>query len=77
MVRNENSYFRVLLLIVMSISLLTPHTVLAQTNTEEKKVETIEEIAVGNVDIEGIGMYTLGKIRKTHFRSHGGSRSSL
>ena len=39
MVRNENSYFRVLLLIVMSISLLTPHTVLAQTNTEEKKVD--------------------------------------
>ena len=35
MVRNENSYFRVLLLIVMSISLLTPHTVLAQTNTEK------------------------------------------
>ena len=33
--------------------------------TEEKKVETIEEIALGNVDIEGIGMYTLGKIRKT------------
>ena len=39
MVRNENSYFRVLLLIVMSISLLTPYTVLAQTNTEEKKVD--------------------------------------
>ena len=39
MVRNKNSYFRVLLLIVMSISLLTPYTVLAQTNTEEKKVD--------------------------------------
>jgi hypothetical protein len=39
MVRNKNIYFRVLLLIVMSISLLTPHTVLAQTNTEEKKVD--------------------------------------
>ena len=39
MVLNKNSYFRVLLLIVMSISLLTPHTVLAQTNTEEKKVD--------------------------------------
>ena len=39
MVRNKNSYFRFLMLIVMSISLLTPHTVLAQTNTEEKKVD--------------------------------------
>ena len=39
MVRNKNSYFRVLLLIVMSISLLTPYSVLAQTNTEEKKVD--------------------------------------
>ena len=39
MVQNKNSYFRVLLLIVMSISLLTQYTVLAQTNTEEKKVD--------------------------------------
>ena len=39
MVGNKNSYFRFLMLIVMSISLLTPHTVLAQTNTEEKKVD--------------------------------------
>ena len=39
MVRNKNSYFRFVMLIVMSISLLTPNTVLAQTNTEEKKVD--------------------------------------
>ncbi len=33
--------------------------------TEEKKLEAIEKIALDNVDIQGIGMYTLGKIRKT------------
>jgi len=39
MVLNKNSYFRSLMLIVMITSLLTPYSVLAQTNTEEKKVD--------------------------------------
>ena len=38
MVLNKNSYFRSLMLIVMITSLLTPYSVLAQTNTEEKKL---------------------------------------
>ena len=39
MVLNKNSYFRSLMLIVMITSLLTPYSVLAQTNTEETKVD--------------------------------------
>ena len=37
MVLNNNSYFRFLILIVMSISLLIPYTVLAQDYTNLKK----------------------------------------
>lgn len=32
---------------------------------EEKKKETIEKIALENVDIEALGLYTLGSIRKS------------
>tara|TARA_X000000368_G_scaffold399455_1_gene370436 strand:- start:431 stop:1042 length:612 start_codon:yes stop_codon:yes gene_type:complete len=33
--------------------------------SEEEKVKQINEIAIKNVDINGLSMYTLGKIRKT------------
>ena len=33
--------------------------------SEEEKVKQIKEIAIKNVDINGLSMYTLGKIRKT------------
>ena len=33
--------------------------------TQEKKVETIEKIALANVDIKALGMYALGQKRKT------------
>ena len=34
-------------------------------SNQEKKYEAIEKIALQNVDIKGLGMYTLGDIRKT------------
>ena len=34
------------------------------TNKEEKK-EFIEKIAIGNVDIKALGLYTLGELRKS------------
>ena len=33
--------------------------------SEKEKMKQIEEIAIKNVDINGLSMYTLGKIRKT------------
>ena len=33
--------------------------------SEKEKIKQIEEIAIKNVDINGLSMYTLGKIRKT------------
>ena len=40
-------------------------TVLASNNSKEKKIEELKSIAKETVDINGIGLYTLGSIRKT------------
>ena len=39
--------------------------ILAEEITKEKKIEKLKTIALETVDIEGIGMYTLGPIRKS------------
>ena len=36
-----------------------------KNSTDEEKKKFIEEIATENVDIKGLGLYTLGEIRKT------------
>ena len=36
-----------------------------KTVSKEEKVKYIEEIAIANVDIKALGLYTLGEIRKT------------
>tara|TARA_Y100000817_G_C16766524_1_gene504115 strand:+ start:381 stop:971 length:591 start_codon:yes stop_codon:yes gene_type:complete len=40
-------------------------TILASNNSKEKKIEKLKSIAKETVDINGIGLYTLGSIRKT------------
>ena len=40
-------------------------TTLASDITKENKINNLKKIAEDNVDINGIGMYTLGKYRKT------------
>jgi len=40
-------------------------TILASDITKESKIKKLKKIAENNVDINGIGMYTLGKHRKT------------
>ena len=40
-------------------------TILASDNSKEKKIEELKSIAKKTVDINGIGLYTLGSIRKT------------
>ena len=39
--------------------------ILASDNSKEKKIEKLKSIAKKTVDINGIGLYTLGSIRKT------------
>ena len=39
--------------------------ILAEEITKEKKIEKLKTIALETVDIKGIGMYTLGPIRKS------------
>ncbi len=39
--------------------------ILASDTTKENKINNLKKIAENNVDINGIGMYTLGKYRKT------------
>ena len=39
--------------------------ILAEESTREKKIEKLKTIALETVDIKGIGMYTLGPIRKS------------
>ncbi len=39
-------------------------SVLSSSKSINLKIETLNDIAERNVDIEGIGMYTLGKYRK-------------
>ncbi len=39
--------------------------ILARDTTKENKINNLKKIAENNVDINGIGMYTLGKYRKT------------
>ena len=39
--------------------------ILAEESTKEKKIEKLKTIALETVDIKGIGMYTLGPIRKS------------
>ena len=39
--------------------------ILASDNSKEKKIEELKSIAKETVDINGIGLYTLGSIRKT------------
>ena len=39
--------------------------ILAEEITKEKKIEKLKTIALETVDIKGIGMYTLGTIRKS------------
>ena len=40
-------------------------TILASNDTKEKKIEKLKDIARETVDINGIGLYTLGSVRKT------------
>ena len=40
-------------------------TILASNDTKEKKIEKLKSIAKETVDINGIGLYTLGSVRKT------------
>ena len=39
-------------------------TILASNDTKEKKIEKLKSIAKETVDINGIGLYTLGSVRK-------------
>ena len=38
--------------------------ILVATNSQEYKSEKLTEIALANVDIKGVGLYTLGSYRK-------------
>ena len=40
-------------------------TILSSDESKFSKVEKLKNIAINAVDIEGIGLYTLGKYRKT------------
>ena len=40
-------------------------TILAKNNSKEKKIEKLKSIAKETVDINGIGFYTLGSVRKS------------
>ena len=35
-----------------------------KSTTKEQKASSIEEIAINNVDVKGLGLYTLGELRK-------------
>tara|TARA_Y100000590_G_C15693985_1_gene1004458 strand:+ start:1705 stop:2289 length:585 start_codon:yes stop_codon:yes gene_type:complete len=40
-------------------------TILASNSSKESKIENLKKIAENNVDINGIGLYSLGKYRKS------------